>query len=77
MIIKPAHHVPTFTVEYLCRHRPVWREVTVETGAPMLYRSKEEAADHAEEITRTHHRPARVLDQDGRTVYSTSRTNAA
>lgn len=59
-----------FSLEYLCRDGRTWRELTTPTGAPVETESQADAIALAKEIWDRHRRPARVLNQTDRPVYS-------
>ena len=66
-----TQEAPRYRVEWLCTHRPVWREEEPDTA------NVNEAISRAWEIA--HHRgtQARVIDEAGQEVFSTARRRAA
>lgn len=62
---------PSYTIEYLCRYAPTWREIVDAGGRPIVSAYLADARQLADQARQLHGRPARVLDQNGQIVYRT------
>lgn len=59
-----------FRIEYLCRNGRTWRELQTATGAPVETENRRDAEALARQVFDLHRRPARVVNDMDRPVYS-------